>query len=264
MRELLNTKEVAKYLGINEKKVYYLAKAGKIPCTKVTGKWTFPKKLVDQWIEENSKATPGGKRAERRDFLLAAGSDDPSLGILRDLYARRMAPTSLFWATVGSSAGLEALRDGVADLALAINLLILLACMSYFGFTLTLPGIAGIVLTVAMAVDYNVLVFERIREELDLGKPVRIAVEAGFDRAWLSIRDSNVSTIITCLILWWFGSSFGASLVTGFAVTLLIGVLISMFSAIYVTRTFLRVFVGRRSPQQRWLFGLERAGAGTP
>lgn len=119
MRELLNTKEVAKYLGINEKKVYYLAKAGKIPCTRVTGKWTFPKKLIDQWIEENSKGSPRGKREEQGQFLLAAGSDDPSLGILRDLYTSRMTPTSLFWATVGSSAGLEAIRDGVADFALA-------------------------------------------------------------------------------------------------------------------------------------------------
>lgn len=119
MRELLNTKEVAKYLGINEKKVYYLAKTGKIPCTRVTGKWTFPKKLIDQWIEENSKGSPGGKRAEQRQFLLAAGSDDPSLGILRDLYASRTTPASLFMATVGSSAGLKALQDGVADFALA-------------------------------------------------------------------------------------------------------------------------------------------------
>jgi len=119
MRELLNTKEVAKYLGINEKKVYYLAKGGKIPCTRVTGKWTFPKKLIDQWLEESSKGTSTGKIEEPRNFLLAAGSDDPSLGILRDLYTSRKTPASLFMATVGSSAGLEAIRDGVADFALA-------------------------------------------------------------------------------------------------------------------------------------------------
>jgi excisionase family DNA binding protein len=119
MRELLNTKEVAKYLGINEKKVYYLAKAGKLPCTRVTGKWVFPKNLIDQWIEENSRGTIRNKREEQRDFLLAAGSDDPSLGILRDLYASRKSPASLFVATIGSSEGLAAIRDGVADLALA-------------------------------------------------------------------------------------------------------------------------------------------------
>src|SRR2546426_9507603 len=119
MNELLNTKEVAKYLGINEKKVYYLAKAGKLPCTRVTGKWVFPKKLIDEWIEEHSRGAVQKKSAEQRDFLLAAGSDDPSLGILRDLYASRKTPASLFMATVGSSAGLMAIRDGVADLALA-------------------------------------------------------------------------------------------------------------------------------------------------
>ncbi len=119
MRELLNTKQIAGYLGINEKKVYYLAKAGKLPCTRVTGKWVFPKKLIDEWIEENSRGTVRNKRMEQRDFLLAAGSDDPSLGILRELYAARRSPASFFMATVGSSAGLAAIQDGVADLALA-------------------------------------------------------------------------------------------------------------------------------------------------
>jgi excisionase family DNA binding protein len=119
MRELLNTKELAEYLGINEKKVYYLAKAGKLPCTRVTGKWLFPKNLIDQWIEESSRTVVSAKREPRRDFLLAAGSDDPSLGILRDLYADRKLSAPLFMATVGSSGGLEAIRDGAADLAFA-------------------------------------------------------------------------------------------------------------------------------------------------
>lgn len=119
MDEMMNTKEVAGYLGLHEKKIYYLAKAGKIPCTRVTGKWIFPKKLIDQWIEENARGPVRKTPAEERPFLLAAGSDDPSLGILRDLYTARMNPTSLFLATVGSSAGLAAVRDGVADLALA-------------------------------------------------------------------------------------------------------------------------------------------------
>lgn len=120
MGELLNTKQVAEYLGINEKKVYYLAKTGKIPCTRVTGKWIFPKRLIDQWIEESARGAVRNKKGEeQRQFLLAAGSDDPSLGILRDLYTTRMTPTSLFMATVGSSAGLAAIRDGVADFALA-------------------------------------------------------------------------------------------------------------------------------------------------
>jgi excisionase family DNA binding protein len=120
MADLMNTKQVADYLGINEKKVYYLAKAGAIPCTRVTGKWVFPKKLIDQWIEDNAERPIRStqKQGERR-FLLAAGSDDPSLGILRDLYTSRTGAASFFTATVGSSAGLTAVRDGVADLAMA-------------------------------------------------------------------------------------------------------------------------------------------------
>lgn len=117
MRELMNTKEVAEHLGINEKKVYYLAKGGKLPCTRVTGKWLFPKKLIDEWIEANSRESIGQKKKEDRDVLLGAGSDDPSLGILRDLYASRERAISLFMATIGSSGGLTAIRDGVADFA---------------------------------------------------------------------------------------------------------------------------------------------------
>jgi len=119
MTELMNTKEVAAYLGIHEKKVYYLAKARKIPCTRVTGKWIFPKALIDQWIEDSAKGPAKKRRDEVSSLLLVAGSDDPCLGILRELCTRRLGPASFFLATVGSSAGLAALRDGVADLALA-------------------------------------------------------------------------------------------------------------------------------------------------
>jgi len=119
MNQFLNTKEVAKYIGINEKKVYFMAKAGKLPCTRVTGKWVFPKKLIDEWIEENSRGVSSSKNANQREFLLVAGSDDPSLGILRDLYAARSTAPSLFFANCGSSGGLTAVRDGVADVALS-------------------------------------------------------------------------------------------------------------------------------------------------
>ncbi len=119
MGQLMNTKEVADYLGVHEKKVYYMAKTGKIPCTRVTGKWIFPKNLIDQWIEKSTKE-PGRKhRPEERPLLLAAGSDDPSLGILRELYTARLSVTSLFLATTGSTGGLMAIREGVADVALA-------------------------------------------------------------------------------------------------------------------------------------------------
>jgi len=119
MKALMNTKEVAAYLGIHEKQVYSLAKAGRIPCTRVTGKWLFPKGLIDQWIEESARNPLRTRKREERAFLLAAGSDDPSLGVVRDLYAARRGPATFFVATVGSTAGLAAMRDGVADLALA-------------------------------------------------------------------------------------------------------------------------------------------------
>ena len=119
MKALMNTKEVAAYLGIHEKQVYSLAKAGRIPCTRVTGKWLFPKGLIDQWIEESARNPLGTRKREERAFLLAAGSDDPSLGVVRELYAAQRGPATFFVATVGSTAGLAAMRDGVADLALA-------------------------------------------------------------------------------------------------------------------------------------------------
>jgi putative molybdopterin biosynthesis protein len=118
--ELMQVREVARYLGINEKKIYFLAKTGKIPSTKVTGKWTFPKKLIDRWIEESASGLVGPPRKpEERSFLLVAGSDDPSLAILHDLYAAQTRPALFFMATVGSSAGLAAMTNGVADLATA-------------------------------------------------------------------------------------------------------------------------------------------------
>src|SRR5262245_60694688 len=120
MPELMNTREVARYLGVNEKKVYFLAKSGKIPCTRVPGKWTFPKKLIDQWIEESASGLVARKTsAEERVFLLAAGSDDPSLGILHDLYEAQTQPASFFMTTVGSTGGLAAIRSGGADFATA-------------------------------------------------------------------------------------------------------------------------------------------------
>jgi protein-export membrane protein SecD/preprotein translocase SecF subunit len=120
--------------------------------------------------------------------------------------------------------------------------------------TITLAGLAGFVLSVGMAVDANILVFERMKEELRAGRALPQAIEHGFDRAWSSIRDSNVSTLITCAILWWFGDQFGASLVKGFALTLGIGVLVSMFSAIIVTRTFVRLLVGTPVARHMHLF----------
>jgi putative molybdopterin biosynthesis protein len=118
--ELMNTRQVARYLSINEKKIYALAKAGQIPGTRVTGKWTFPRKLIDDWIERSAAQPERQKsRSESRSFLLAAGSDDPCLSVLRELFEERTKPGSFFLDTIGSSAGLAALRDGIADVAMA-------------------------------------------------------------------------------------------------------------------------------------------------
>ncbi|WP_107670532.1 protein translocase subunit SecD [Cyanothece sp. BG0011] len=127
----------------------------------------------------------------------------------------------------------------LADLALAIYTLLTLACYSLIGVTLTLPGIAGFILSIGMAVDANVLIFERTREELRSGKTLYSGVESGFYRAFSSIIDSNVTTLIACAAL--FG--LGSGLVKGFALTLAIGVLVSMFTALTCTRTFLLVTV---------------------
>ena len=147
----------------------------------------------------------------------------------------------------------------LADVALIVYALITLAVFKLIPVTLTLPGIAGFLLSVGMAVDANILIFERMREELRQGRGLQRAIESGFRRAWTSIFDSNVSTWITCLILWFFGNSFGASVVKGFAVTLAIGVLVSMFTAVTVSRTFIHALfalVGEGLREKKWLLGV--------
>ncbi len=133
----------------------------------------------------------------------------------------------------------------VADLALLCYALITYGLFRLIPVTLTLPGIAGFVLSVGVAVDANVLIFERIKEELHAGRSLSQAIDLGWNRAWPSIRDSNFSTLITCGILFWFGNTFGASIVKGFSLTLALGVLVSMFTAIVVTRTFLHLVLDR-------------------
>ena len=118
---------------------------------------------------------------------------------------------------------------------------LLLATFKMLPVTLTLSGVAAVILSIGMAVDANILIFERMKEELRAGRTVLSAVNIGFNRAWTAIRDSNASTLITCAILFWFADTLGASIVQGFAITLAIGVGISMFSAITVSRTFLRL-----------------------
>ncbi|WP_252179501.1 protein translocase subunit SecD [Endozoicomonas sp. 4G] len=130
----------------------------------------------------------------------------------------------------------------LANIALAINLMLLIAVMSIFGATLTMPGIAGIVLTLGMAVDANVLVFSRIREEIKLGRPVQRAIHDGYDRAFVSIFDGNITTLLVGLILF----AVGTGPIKGFAVTLSIGIVTSMFTAIMVTRSLVNLVYGGR------------------
>ena len=133
----------------------------------------------------------------------------------------------------------------LASLALVFYAALVLAIFKLIPVTLTLAGIGGFVLSIGMAVDANVLIFERMKEEFATGRTLGAAIEAGFNRAWTAIRDSNVTTFIVCGVLYWLGSSIVASApVMGFAVTLFIGVAVSMFTAIVVTRTLLRLFVG--------------------
>ncbi len=158
--------------------------------------------------------------------------------------------------TIGPSLGADSIREGIyaaiaglaavivvmlvyykkaginAVLALILNTILLLAALAYFGATLTLPGIAGVVLTIGMAVDSNVLIFERIREELRSGKTIPAAVDAGFGKAWWTIVDTHVTTIVSCLFLFLFGTGP----VRGFAVTLVIGLLANVFTAVFVSR----------------------------
>jgi preprotein translocase subunit SecD len=168
--------------------------------------------------------------------------------------------------TVGPSLGADSIRHGVvasivglvavmgfmliyyreaginADLALILNLLILIAALAYFGAVLTLPGIAGVILTVGMGVDTNVLIFERIREELRLGKTVGAAVAGGFHHAFLTIIDTHVTTIVSALILF----TFGTGPIRGFAVTLTIGLLANLFTSVFVSRIIFDYILTRR------------------
>jgi preprotein translocase subunit SecD len=136
-----------------------------------------------------------------------------------------------------------------ANIALATNLLLLVGAMSLLGATLTLPGIAGIVLTVGMAVDANVLIFSRIREELSAGLSPQAAISAGYDRAFISIVDANTTTLIVALILY----AIGSGPVQGFAVTLSIGILTSMFTSIVLTRGLVNLAYGRRRVDRLWI-----------
>jgi len=145
-----------------------------------------------------------------------------------------------------------------AVISIATYGIITFAIFRLIPVTLTLPGIAGLMLSTGSALDANILIFERMKEELRNGRTLMQAMELGWKRAWPSIRDSNIATLITSLILFWFGSTFGASIVQGFALTLFLCVLVSLFTAIIGTRTFLGLIISTvKEPEKRlgW-FGL--------
>ncbi len=151
------------------------------------------------------------------------------------------------------------LPGGLADIALIIYVLINFALYKLLPVTLTLPGIAGFILSAGMAVDANILIFERMKEELRHGRSLGSAIEIGFSRAWPSIRDGQLSTLIICAILFIFGTNFGASIVKGFAITLAIGTVVHIFTAVFATRTFIRLAAalgGEWLAERSWLLGV--------
>jgi len=207
---------------------------------------------------------PGGRAVITGQFTVDEARD---LAIVLRAGALPAPVSILEERTVGPSLGADSIRQGmiaiigsaaavfvfmllyyrisgaIADVALALNLIILLACMAAFGATLTLPGIAGIALTIGMAVDTNILIFERIREELRGGKTVRASIDAGFSRAFRTIVDTHVTVLVSAAILY----QFGTGPVKGFAVSLAIGILVSLFTAVFFTRLiFDLMYMGSR------------------
>jgi preprotein translocase subunit SecD len=177
------------------------------------------------------------KVIEERTVGPSLGTDSIRMGLFSMMVGGVLVV--LFMVIYYKGAGL------IADVALALNILLIAAGLAGFGATLTLPGIAGIILTIGMAVDANVLIFERIREEMHLGKTPRSAVDAGYERASLTILDANVTTLIAALVLF----QFGTGPVKGFAVTLSLGVLASLFTALILSRTIFEFILNKRHVQ---------------
>jgi SecD/SecF fusion protein len=189
----------------------------------ITGDFTEEEVRNLASVLENPLQTPVTVE-EERSVSATLGSDSIRSGVYAGLVGLTLS--LLFIIIYYRFAGL------VASFALILNLVLLFGAMAMFNFVLTLPGIAGIILTIGMAVDANVLIYERLREEIATGKPLNVALNAAYDRAFSAIFDSNVTTLITALILFWKATGP----VKGFAVTLTIGIVASMFSALLVTR----------------------------
>jgi len=210
---------------------------------------------IEGAIRDQGRITGGFTQDQAADLslMLRTGSLPASITYLE---TRTVGPTlgaaSIHQGVVASIAGLVVVLifmlfyykgAGInADLALILNLLILLGFMGFSGATLTLPGIAGVILTIGMGVDSNVLIFERIREELRLGKTAAAAVQDGFAHAWTTIFDTHVTTVVSAAILFLFGTGP----VKGFAVTLTIGLIANIFTAVFVSRTIFDYLLSKK------------------
>jgi len=236
---------------------------------------------VESVIEDRGQIT-GLRLADATELskLLNAGRIDVPLGRWVDGEFEPSIP--LYERTVDATLGADSIRKSilaavigivllllfmllyyrlpglVACLSLGIYGVVLLAIFKLVPVTLTLPGVAGFILSLGMAVDANVLIFERTKEELRGGRSLGAAVEAGFNRAWTAIRDSNITTFIACIVLFWLGGTLGAFMVRGFALTLSIGVALSMFTAIIITRTFLRLIIGSQVVTNLSAYGVKK------
>jgi preprotein translocase subunit SecD len=204
----------------------------------ITGSFT-PEEARDLAIILRAGALPAPVRIEEnRTVGPSLGQDSIRLGVTAGLVGTALVV--VFMVVYYRLSGLIAVGT------LGLNMLIVLAGLGYFHATLTLPGIAGMVLTIGMAVDTNVLIFERIREELRLGKPLRAAIEAGFHRAWSAILDGHVTTLIAAAMLF----QFGTGPIKGFAVTLVLGMIANLVTAVFVCKVIFDTVVAAR-PLQR-------------
>jgi preprotein translocase subunit SecD len=200
----------------------------------ITGRFTT-EEAADLAIVLRAGALPAPvKILEQITVGPSLGQDSIDQGILSTILGGLLVVIFMIWY--------YRLSGAVANLALVLNLVIILGVLAMFRATLTLPGIAGMVLTIGMAVDANVLIFERTREELRTGKTPRAAIEAGYTKAFLAIFDSNVTTLIAAAFLF----QFGTGPIKGFAVTLFIGLIASMFTAIFVTRIIFDYFLWKK------------------
>ncbi|OGD02916.1 protein-export membrane protein SecD [Candidatus Amesbacteria bacterium RIFOXYB1_FULL_47_12] len=200
----------------------------------ISGKFTADdaKQLV---IQLNAGALPVPiSVVEQRNIGATLGSESVSKSLFAGLVG-----FAIIWLFMIANYGFRGL---LADLALTIYVLISLSMFKLIPVTLTLSGIAGFILSIGMAVDANILIFERIKEELRWGRPGRAALELGFSRAWTSVRDSNASSLITALILFWLGTGP----VRGFSLTLMVGIIVSLFTSVTVTRSLLRAVYSRK------------------